>query len=80
MREHEGGGRRNEGAGLAALYVMMPRLGSDGQKVYVSVIKRVATEAGARGNSSRRRRRFICVGRGRGRRQGETVHPRRGLG
>ena len=25
---------------------MMPRLGSDGQKVYVSVMKRVATEAG----------------------------------
>ena len=53
MSEHEGGGRRSELAVLAARYVMMPRLGSDGQKVYVSVIKRVATEAGARGNSMR---------------------------
>lgn len=46
MREHEGGGRRSEGVVLAARYVMMPRLRSDGQKVYVSVMKRVATEAG----------------------------------
>ena len=47
MREHEGGRRRSELAVLAALHLMMmPRLGSDGQKVCVSVIKRVGTEAG----------------------------------
>lgn len=81
MREHEGGRRRSEFAVLAALHLMMmPRLGSDGQKVCVSVMKRVATEAGARGNSSRRRLRFICVGRGGGRRQSKTTPPRRGLG
>jgi hypothetical protein len=51
MRDHESGGRRSEGVDVTALHLMMmQRLGSDGQKVCVSVMKRVATEAGLDGD------------------------------
>jgi hypothetical protein len=51
MREHGGGGKRSELAVLTARHLMMmPRPGGDSQSVCVSVMKRVATEAGLDGD------------------------------